>query len=103
MKRFQRTIEDFSCERCGFPVKGNGYTNHCTRCLWSKHVDINPGDRLSLCGGIMEPKNIETDGDTRIIIHQCVQCNHQKRNKVSKEDDFEMILELMHAQSQRMK
>ena len=26
-------------------MKGNGYTNHCPKCLWSKHVDINPGDR----------------------------------------------------------
>lgn len=95
MKRFQRTIEDFSCEKCDLLVKGNGYTNHCPRCLWSKHVDINPGDRLALCGGIMEPKNIETEGDIHIIIHQCIQCNYQKRNRVSKEDDFDVILELM--------
>ena len=100
MKKFQRTIEDFSCEKCDFLVRGNGYTNHCPRCLWSKHVDINPGDRLALCGGIMEPKNIEIDGDTHIIIHQCVQCNHQKRNKISKEDDSDVVLGIMRTQNQ---
>lgn len=80
-------------------MKGSGYTNHCPRCLRSKHIDINPGDRLALCGGIMEPKSIETNGGTQIIIHQCVQCNHQKRNKTSKEDDFNVILEIMHKQN----
>ncbi|MFA6992594.1 MAG: RNHCP domain-containing protein, partial [Candidatus Gracilibacteria bacterium] len=40
-KRFSRTIEDFVCEKCGAKVKGDGYTNHCPKCLWSKHVDIN--------------------------------------------------------------
>jgi Zn finger protein HypA/HybF involved in hydrogenase expression len=48
---FKRTIEDFTCEHCGEQVTGNGFTNHCPQCLWSKHVDIDPGDRLALCGG----------------------------------------------------
>ncbi|MBI3634318.1 MAG: RNHCP domain-containing protein [Candidatus Yonathbacteria bacterium] len=100
MRKFQRTIEDFSCEKCGYFVQGSGYTNHCPQCLWSKHVDINPGDRLALCGGIMEPKSVEVDGDTRIIIHQCVQCNYQKRNKISKEDNFDVILEIMRTRNQ---
>lgn len=38
-KNFTRVIEDFICENCGTEVKGNGYTNHCPKCLWSKHVD----------------------------------------------------------------
>ena len=59
MKRFSRRTEDFTCEHCGTKVKGNGYTNHCPQCLYSKHVDINPGDRLSDCGGLMEPIDIE--------------------------------------------
>jgi hypothetical protein len=42
-KRFQKTVEDFVCEHCGHPVAGNGYTNHCSQCLWSKHVDDNSG------------------------------------------------------------
>ena len=59
MKRFNRRIEDFTCEHCGTEVHGNGYTNHCPNCLWSKHVDINPGDRAADCGGLMEPIAVE--------------------------------------------
>lgn len=50
-KKFQRQIEDFVCEKCGKEVKGDGYTDHCPRCLRSKHVDVNPGDRRSKCNG----------------------------------------------------
>ena len=55
VKRFSRLIEDFICEHCNNPVKGNGYTNHCPYCLYSKHVDEDPGDRAATCHGIMEP------------------------------------------------
>jgi len=44
-KKFQKRIENFTCEKCGLFVKGTGYTDHCPNCLWSKHMDINPGDR----------------------------------------------------------
>ena len=54
-KKFQRTKEDFTCEKCNLVVNGSGYTNHCPRCLWSKHVDVNPGDRQATCQGFMEP------------------------------------------------
>ena len=60
MKKFQKRVEDFCCENCGTEVTGNGYTNHCPKCLYSKHVDINPGDRLNSCGSMMKPTNIET-------------------------------------------
>jgi hypothetical protein len=42
-RTFQRHAEDFACEHCGHLEEGDGYTNHCTHCLWSRHVDINPG------------------------------------------------------------
>ncbi|MBU3901416.1 RNHCP domain-containing protein, partial [Patescibacteria group bacterium] len=44
-KKFQRKIEDFVCGHCGPKIKGTGYTDHCPKCLWSQHVDVNPGDR----------------------------------------------------------
>ncbi|HLL91284.1 MAG TPA: RNHCP domain-containing protein, partial [Tepidisphaeraceae bacterium] len=53
--RFTRQVEDFTCGHCGRSVRGNGYTNHCPGCLWSRHVDVNPGDRAAACGGLMEP------------------------------------------------
>lgn len=94
-RKFQRTIEDFLCEKCGFEVRGSGYTNHCPKCLWSKHVDVNPGDRLSQCGGMMEPVSVETKNGNYVIIHRCIKCGHEKRNKASKDDNFEAILKLV--------
>jgi hypothetical protein len=92
--KFKRTIEDFICEHCGRKVKGNGYTNHCPHCLWSKHVDINPGDREADCGGLMEPIDVELKKGLYIIKQKCVKCGHFRRNKVCPEDDFQKILEL---------
>lgn len=91
---FKRTIEDFTCEHCKAKVKGNGYTNHCPKCLWSKHVDINPGDRAAVCGGAMEPIAVLTKGGEHIITHQCVQCGAKRRQKTSSFDNLELIIEL---------
>lgn len=80
---FKRVKEDFTCKKCGAAVSGDGYTNHCSECLWSVHVDINPGDRASECGGLMEPIRIEEkEGEPRIV-HRCIECGHEKANRVS--------------------
>ena len=70
-KKFQRTKEDFTCEKCNLVVNGSGYTNHCPRCLWSKHVDVNPGDRQATCQGFMEPMGVELKGGEYTILHRC--------------------------------
>ncbi len=93
-KKFIRTKEDFVCGHCGASVQGNGFTNHCPKCLWSKHVDINPGDRAAECQGLMQPVSVEKSGDTYSITHQCSICGYEKRNKVSPEDDFELVINL---------
>jgi DNA-directed RNA polymerase subunit RPC12/RpoP len=93
-KKFQRKIEDFVCEHCGASVKGTGYTDHCPKCLWSRHVDINPGDRAANCGGAMEPTGLEIEGGEKIIHYQCQKCGFKHRVKAGKEDDFEAIIEL---------
>ncbi|MBX4209390.1 RNHCP domain-containing protein [Candidatus Parcubacteria bacterium] len=89
---FIRTIEDFVCEHCGREVKGNGYTNHCPKCLWSKHVDKDPGDRLEPCGGLMEPIAGEKEGKGHMITHKCVRCGFIRRNSLAKEDDFDAFV-----------
>ncbi|MDD5528226.1 MAG: RNHCP domain-containing protein [Patescibacteria group bacterium] len=94
MKKFQRKIEDFVCENCGAEVKGNGYTNHCPNCLWSKHVDINPGDRASECGGLMKPIDIELKDGEYVLTQHCLKCGHTRKNKTVKEDNFDKIIEL---------
>lgn len=93
-KHFLRCIEDFVCENCGERVKGNGYTNHCPNCLFSKHVDINPGDRKATCGGIMEPTRIENGRKGFTIIFRCKKCGEVKKNKSSENDNTDKIIEL---------
>ena len=74
VKKFQKRLEDFVCEKCGKEVEGDGYTNHCPFCLWSKHVDIFPGDRLEPCVALMKPIGAEGQGDKQTLIHQCIKC-----------------------------
>src|SRR3954468_18806725 len=93
-KRFQRRIEDFTCEHCKAKVVGTGYTNHCPECLWSKHVDIHPGDRAEACGGMMEPVRIEVKNKEYTIIHRCVKCGIERPNKAVKEDNFQMLIQI---------
>lgn len=98
---FIRRIEDFKCEHCGAQVTGNGYTNHCPRCLWSKHVDISPGDRAANCGGMMEPLNLEGSAAAYRILHRCQACGAEKWNQAASEDDFEKVLEVARGQVKR--
>jgi hypothetical protein len=91
MKQFTRTIEDFVCEHCETKIAGDGFTNHCSNCLYSKHVDVNPGDRANLCLGLMAPVDFSLiDG----IKHRCLVCNSEKYNKVQLDDNYELIIEL---------
>ncbi|OGG69600.1 hypothetical protein A3F27_00300 [Candidatus Kaiserbacteria bacterium RIFCSPHIGHO2_12_FULL_53_13] len=93
-KKFQRRVEDFVCEHCGARVVGSGYTNHCPRCLWSKHVDVNPGDRAAGCGGLMEPAALEGSTPVYDIVHRCTRCGEQRRNKADKYDDMNVLLSI---------
>lgn len=92
--KFKRQIEDFVCEKCGHEAKGDGFTNHCSKCLYSKHVDIFPGDRAESCGGLMKPVSAEESGGEWSIIHKCVKCNKLQKNKISPEDDFDKVVEI---------
>ncbi|MCL1785956.1 MAG: RNHCP domain-containing protein [Alphaproteobacteria bacterium] len=93
-KKFQRNIEDFVCEHCGARVSGDGYTNHCPACLYSKDVDINPGDRASECKGLMRPVSIDVKTDGYVILHQCTKCGKERKNKSAKDDSFDAVLKI---------
>jgi len=90
-------VEDFKCLHCGLFVSGKGYTNHCPRCLWSRHVDVFPGDRKAACKGMMRPIAAELEGLNYVIIHRCEKCKIERRNAASPEDNFDEILKLMRA------
>ena len=96
-RKFTRTIEDFTCERCKAEVVGNGYTNHCPQCLWSKHVDVSPGDRAHLCGGMMRPIALEGTSPNYTIVHECTVCGAQRRIGATKGDSASALVALASA------
>ena len=80
------TNKFFICEHCGKTVEPLGYTsrNHCPYCLWSLHVDENPGDRANTCGGAMEPIAAKPDAKSGFIVyHRCTVCGEIRRNKAA--------------------
>ena len=96
MKTFNMIDESFVCEKCGKKVKKLGYTarDHCPYCLYSKHVDINPGDRNNLCKGMLEPVGIEKFKDSFKIIYLCEKCHKTHKNIMARDDDMNKIIEL---------
>ena len=67
---------------------GSDHRNHCPNCLHSLHVDEEPGDRASCCGGIMEPIAVwvRKNGEWAII-HRCRQCGKLSSNRVAADDN----------------
>lgn len=96
MKKFNMVDESFICENCKKEVGKLEYTarDHCPYCLYSKHVDINPGDRKNNCHGLLEPKGIEKFKDTYKIIYKCKKCNELHKNIIAKDDNMDLIIEL---------
>lgn len=96
-RRFSKGDEGFICENCGREVLPLVYSsrNHCPHCLWSKHVDNFPGDRLNDCKGKMQPIGMETDAKKGyIIIHKCTKCGEVKRNRYAKDDNKSLLFRL---------
>lgn len=94
---FQKVVEDFDCEHCGTHNHGDGYKNHCEKCLWSKHVDVYPGDRAERCSGMMEPIRIEKKNGEDSIVHECLKCGIQRANRVHEGDNKDMIIAIAKA------
>lgn len=96
MANFTVIDEEFECEHCKKHVPKLGYScrNHCPYCLYSKHVDINPGDRSNECKGLLKPIGIEKFKDTFKIIYKCEKCNLLHKNIIEKDDNMDLIIEL---------
>ncbi|MEG0794597.1 MAG: RNHCP domain-containing protein [Bacilli bacterium] len=95
-KKFTMIDEDFFCSVCGEKVTKLGYTarDHCPFCLTSMHVDNFPGDRESLCKGILLPIGIEKYKDTFKIVYKCSVCGIIKKNIMARDDDMDKIIQL---------
>lgn len=86
----------FDCANCGKKVSlkapGTHNRNHCPFCLYSLHVDVEPGDRKSSCDGLMAPigKKIRTSGE-EVLVHKCQKCGFERWNRVAGDDSIEMV------------
>ena len=88
--------EEFICEHCGANVEKLKYSarDHCPFCLYSKHVDINPGDRQNSCKGLLKPIDIERFKNTYKIIYRCNKCNELHKNIIADDDDINEIIRI---------
>ncbi len=96
MKKFSQNDQKFICENCGYNVDILGYTSrdHCPNCLYSKHIDIMPGDRNNTCMGLMMPIGIEKYKDTYKIIYKCTKCQEIHKNIMARDDNYDLIIKL---------
>ena len=72
--------DSFTCKVCGRLVVAAG--------AGSLHVDMEPGDRGSDCGGIMDAVGVwvRKNGEWAII-HRCRRCGHFSSNRVAADDN----------------
>ena len=84
--------ESFRCIHCRLDVPadapGTAHRNHCPNCLWSRHLDIEPGDRQSDCLASMEPIaiTVRKDGEW-VLIHRCNGCGTLSSNRTAGDDN----------------
>ena len=102
-KRFKILNEQFVCENCGADVPKTAQTtprDHCPACLWSKHIDINPGDRKNPCKGMLKPVGAKVHAKKKyIIVYECEKCGKRVQAKAilndeNAVDDMDLIIEL---------
>ena len=88
-----------NCKKKVVPVSNGSYRNHCPFCLYSLHVDIDPGDRQNACNGLMEPVSIRSGKKGLQVIHRCKKCGISKPNKIAEytiqPDNIEAIINIM--------
>lgn len=96
MKKFNMINESFVCENCKKEVNKADKTarDHCPHCLYSKHVDINPGDRANNCQGLLKPISVEKFKNTYKIIYKCEKCNVIHKNIMALDDNMDLIIDL---------
>lgn len=94
-KRYFQThpcLDPFTCKECGWQVlpegAGSDHRNHCPNCLYSVHLDNEPGDRASDCHGRMEPIAVwvRKNGEWAII-HRCAVCGKLSSNRSAADDN----------------
>jgi hypothetical protein len=91
-RRDPRRSHSFRCGHCRLDVSrqavGTTQRNHCPNCLWSRHVDVTPGDRAAECGSLMEPIAITVRGGGEwVLVHRCQGCDDVHLNRSAGDDN----------------
>jgi len=77
----------FVCAHCGAevePLTNGSYRNHCPFCVYSLHLDDLPGDRNSICQGLMQPVGVRYNSRKGWqIVHRCQTCGVVKVNRAA--------------------
>ncbi len=97
MKQFTKNDSGFTCGQCGQEVPPLGYSSrdHCCFCLYSLHVDDQPGDRAHSCGALMEPVAVNPHGKKGpIIAYRCTKCQAKKTNIAARDDNGKLLIAL---------
>lgn len=94
-----KQAQSFRCVHCHEEVStsapGTQHRNHCPLCLWSRHVDDEPGDRASDCLASMEPIAITVRGDGEwVLIHRCNGCGVLHSNRTAGDDNPLLLLRI---------
>lgn len=108
---FTKLNETFVCGNCGHtvPLATSTCRDHCPRCLFSVHVDNNPGDRAAECGAKLRPVAYSQKKGKGIMIHyRCEACGMEKRNMFlehdkNESDSLEALLKLSSVTSEERK
>jgi hypothetical protein len=94
-----KRAQSFRCHHCRLDVPtdapGTAHRNHCPGCLWSRHVDDEPGDRASDCLASMEPIaiTVRRDGEW-VLIHRCNGCGTLSSNRTAGDDNPLLLLRI---------
>lgn len=103
MSRDQRVrrprASSFRCTHCSIDVPtgapGTQHRNHCPTCLWSRHLDVRPGDRAAACGSAMEPIAVGVRGQGEwLLVHRCRGCDALSANRTAGDDSPLLLVRL---------
>lgn len=94
MKIFQKNDNGFTCENCGVEVLPLDYSSrdHCSACLFGKHVDNNPGDRANDCHGLLKPIGFKISSGKSQIVYDCMKCKERAFCVAANDDNQSEIM-----------
>lgn len=75
------------------PKHPSSSRDHCNKCLYGLHVDINPGDRANKCRGILKPISLEIANGKQKIVYKCQKCFKEVKCIKAPDDEILVLFE----------